>query len=184
MSVDGVDFRIPNHGRKFYTHKWKFDSALRYEAAVSIIHGDLVWINGPYEPGIWNDLMIFRNSLLSHLDEGERVEADDGYVGAAPRYVKCPKSMGSHGETTADMQSLVRSRHETINKRFSQWMILKSRYRGPVHKHGMAFRTVAIITQLCIDHGEKLFDVAYEDPDWDNYYFDESDGEDEAEDEV
>ena len=65
-----------------------------------------------------------------------------------------------------------------IHKRFGQWMILKSRYRGEVHKHGMVFRTVAIITQLCIENCEKLFGVNYEDPDWDKYYFDESDGED------
>jgi hypothetical protein len=35
------------------------------------------------------------------LEEGERVEADDGYVGEAPRHVKCPKSpLGGHGPTT------------------------------------------------------------------------------------
>jgi hypothetical protein len=30
--------------------------------------------------GIWNDLMIFQDALLSMLlEDGERVEADDGY---------------------------------------------------------------------------------------------------------
>lgn len=83
MSVDTVDFRIPFHGRKFHTHKWKFGSGLRYEAAVCILTGELVWINGPFEPGIWNDVSIFRSCLLSMLEDGERVEADDGYIGAA-----------------------------------------------------------------------------------------------------
>jgi hypothetical protein len=34
VSVDCVDFPIPHAGRKFYTHKWRFHSALRYEIAV------------------------------------------------------------------------------------------------------------------------------------------------------
>ena len=48
------------------------------------------------------------------LDDGERVEADDGYRGCS-KYVKCPKNMTST-EVTAEMSSNVRSRHETVNK--------------------------------------------------------------------
>jgi hypothetical protein len=177
VSVDCVDFRIPFHGRRFHTHKWKFGSGLRYEVAVGILSGDVVWISGPYEPGIWNDISIFRNGLLSMLEEGERIEADDGYRGAAPRYVKCPRSMGHHGGSTEAMQAIVRRRHESVNKRFNQWMILKSIYRGDIRNHGQLFRTVAIITQLAIENGEPLFSVDYEDPDLDNNYFEESDSE-------
>jgi hypothetical protein len=37
---------------------------------------------------------------MSHLDaEGERVEADDGYIGEAPQYVKCPKCFANPNET-------------------------------------------------------------------------------------
>jgi hypothetical protein len=175
--VDGTDFQVPFAGRKFHSHKYKFGSALRYEVAVSILHGDLVWINGPYEPGIWNDLMIFRNALLSELDDGERVEADDGYVGEAPRYVKCPKSIGNHEAMAADA-AFVRRRHETINRRFKQWGILKQVFRGDLSKHGQAFCLCAIVTQLCIENGEPLFQVDYEDPDWDNFYFDDADIDD------
>lgn len=182
VSVDGTDFQIPFQGRRFHSHKYKFGSGLRYEVAVCILSGDLVWINGPFEPGIWNDITIFRSSLLSHLDDGERVEADDGYRGCAPRYVKCPQSMGHH-DTTAAMQSVVRRRHETVNKRFKQWSILKSVYRGNIAHHGKAFRFVAIVTQMAIENGEPLFRVDYEDPDFDNLYVDDSDVEDSETDE-
>ena len=134
-------------------------------------------MNGPYEPGIYNDIKIFRQALLSELDLGERVEADDGYIGEAPEHVKCPKSIGRH-KSTKSMEALIRSRHETVNKRFKQWNILKSIYRGDLTQHGYAFRTCAIITQLAISNGEPLFQVDYEDPDFDNLYFEESDGED------
>ena len=51
---------------------------------MDIIEGNLVWLEGPCP------ITIFRNGLSHHLDPFERVEADDGYVGEAPRQVKCP----------------------------------------------------------------------------------------------
>ncbi len=172
VSVDDTDFLVPSAGRKFHSHKYKFGSALRYEVAVCILSGDLVWINGPYEPGIWNDLSIFRNALLSELDNGERVEADNGYRGESPKFVKCPSSIGNH-EESEHMSAFVRRRQETINKRFKQWGILKHVYRGDFSKHGQVFRVCAIVTQLAIENGEPLFQVDYDDPDFDNLCFDD-----------
>ena len=169
---------IPHAGKQFHSHKYKFGSALRYEVAICILSGDLVWVNGPYEPGIWNDIKIFRNALMSMLSP---VEADDGYVGEAPQHVKCPKSIGGHDETTEAMQSIVRRRHETVNKRFKQWKILKDIYREEITKHWMAFRVCAIVTQLSIENGEPLFSVDYQDPDFDNHYF-QDEGHDEEDD--
>jgi hypothetical protein len=173
-SVDGTDFQIPFNGRKFHSHKYKFGSALRYEVAVCIRTGDLVWINGPYEPGVWNDLQTFRNALLSELGNGERVEADDGYRGESPVFIKCPTSIGNH-EACEQQAAYVRRRQETINRRFKQWGILKQVYRGDVSKHGQAFRVAAIMTQIAITNGEPLFQVGYKDPDFDNLYFEDSD---------
>lgn len=179
-SVDTTDFQIPYYGRKFKSHKFKFGSALRYEIALCILSGVTVWINGPYEPGMWNDLMIFRNAMLSELEDGERVEADDGYRGESPRYIKCPASIGRQ-EEMEQAAAFVRHRQETINKRFKQWGILKQVYRGDIAHHGRIFRVVAIVTQLAILHGEPLFGVDYKDPDFDNLYFDDGDVSDDDE---
>jgi len=84
VSVDGTDFRIPNHGKKFSSHKHKKKSALHYEVGLCILTGNIVWINGPYECGMWPDIPIFWNCLLSHLATNEQVEVDDGYIGEAP----------------------------------------------------------------------------------------------------
>ena len=65
-----------------------------------------MWINGPYPCGDYNDILIFRDSLMSHLAEAERVEADDGYIGEAPMHVKCPKSI-TNPEKTLFMQQRV-----------------------------------------------------------------------------
>ena len=129
--------------------------------------GDIVWINGPYEPGMWNDLMIFQNALQSELGENERVEADDGYVGAHPEYVKCPAGIGNLEETER-MQQRLRNRQETINERFKNFECLNVVWRHEIIFHGRAFTAVAIILQLTINNGEKLFAVRYRDPPYEN----------------
>ena len=71
-------------GRFCYSHKFGH-SGLRYEVGISILSGDICWINGPYEVGRWNNISIFRDSLMSHLDNSEKVEEDDGYSGEHPK---------------------------------------------------------------------------------------------------
>jgi hypothetical protein len=40
---------------------------------------------------------------------------------------------------------------------------LKSMYRHDIMEHGNVFRAVAVITQLSINAGERLFEVDYSD---------------------
>lgn len=162
ISVDGTDIRIPEHGRVFYSHKFK-KSAFRYEVALCILTGDIVWLNGPYPAGKWPDINIFRDSLQSHLERGERVEADDGYIGDHPSFVKCPGGF-TNPKITEFMQQRVRNRQESINKRLKQFRCLAVPWRGNLLKHGTVFRAVAVITQLSINHGEQLFPCGYRDP--------------------
>ena len=98
MTVDGKDYAIAEHGRSFYSHKFK-RLALRYEIALSILTGNICWVSGPYEAGIWPDIKIFCYSLMSHLGKGERVEVDDGYIGEHPKLIKCPKGFANLEET-------------------------------------------------------------------------------------
>lgn len=105
--------------------------------------------------------MIFGDALAYELEEGERVEADDGYEPHAPQYVKCPKCIANDPERES-MQQKVRSRHETVNKRFKQWKILREEYRHNIEDHGSVFRAVAVLTQLAIEKGEPLYEVDYE----------------------
>jgi hypothetical protein len=161
--VDGVDFKMPHYGPTFSSHKFTKKSGLQYEIGICIKTGSLVWINGPFACGKWNDIQIFRSSLLSHLEDGERVEADDGYVGEA-HYVKCPKNFTNPKENEK-MQSYVHHHHETVNKRFKDWGIMKEAFqnREMVYLHGDVLRSVAVITQVAINEGEALFSVEYGD---------------------
>jgi hypothetical protein len=126
----------------------------------------MVWINGPYECGKWNDIMIFRNALLTELAPNERVEADDGYRGEHPQKIKCPCGIANLEETEF-MQQRIRNRQETINKRFKDWGAMRQLWRHEIPRHGEAFRVIAIILQLSINDGEKMFECGYRDPPYD-----------------
>jgi hypothetical protein len=81
ITVDGTDFQIPQKGlpkkgNAFASHKFAGKSALRYELGVSILGGDLVWIQGPYPARKYTDNKIFNKVLRHYLEPGERVEAD------------------------------------------------------------------------------------------------------------
>jgi hypothetical protein len=165
ISVDGTDFPISQKGPKFSSHMFMKKSGLRYEVGLCILTGDIVWVNGPYECGMWNDITIFRDSLKWHLLPGERVEADDGYLGEHPQYVKCPAGF-ANPVITEYMQQRVRNRQESVNRRFKNFGILKQVFRHDekLSEHGDIFRAVAIITQLAINQDEKLFECGYRDP--------------------
>ena len=76
-------------------------------------------------PLVWNDLTIFRDSLVSMLEPGERCETDWGYQGAAPAYAKGPGVVEADPNTAA-IQQRVRSRQETVKERFKNWAILSN----------------------------------------------------------
>jgi hypothetical protein len=94
MTVNGTDFRVPQKGTAtkgsaFVSHKYAGKSVLRYKLGVSILGGDLVWIQGPHPVGKYTDIKIFNKVLHHFLDPGERVEADEGYT-RHPDKIKCP----------------------------------------------------------------------------------------------
>ena len=124
--------------------------------------GDICWINGPFLPGKWNDLEIFRSGLMTWLEFFERIEVDDGCEGEAPLKVKCPSSIAVPDERQR-MMGIVRRRQETVNRRFKQWSILKQVFRHELSMHGRVFTAIVVISQLAIQNGEPLFQVEYND---------------------
>ena len=148
-------------GETSASHKYAFKSILRYKIGVSIIGGDLVWIQGPYPVGRFTDIVIFNKVFRYFLKPGERVEADNGYVGAANK-IQCPDNP-CNPEKNEGMQSRARYCHKTINGRFKTWGILQNAYHHDIRRHGKVFWTIAVITQLETSNGSPLFSVEYED---------------------
>jgi hypothetical protein len=113
----------------------------------------------PFPCGSWSDITILRHAILHFLEEYERIEADNGYEGEAPRYVKTPAGCTRPREEK-EMRNRVRGRHETVNERFKNWGCLSQRFRSKnVSKFSASFRAVAVMTQLAIECGEPLFPV-------------------------
>lgn len=163
ITVDGTDFRVYEPGRfdrTWYSHKFKC-AGLRWEVAISIYSGDIVWISGPYRCGSNPDLKIFRQALKGMLAlTSERCEADGGYRGE-PGFVNLPTAYNASFDDKQD----VRSRHETVNRRFKQFNILHRVFRHDRQRHDEVFTAVAVITQLAIENGTPLYGAMYT-PTW------------------
>jgi hypothetical protein len=141
---------------------------LRYEIGICILTGWICWLFGPLPAGDWPDVEIFRLCLKHMLEDKERVEADDGYVGENPSHVKVPCShVHGHDEKMLLVRTKVRRRHETANYRIKEFKAVGSKdFRQDLEYHGICFRAATVLTQLSIENGRPLFDVSadYQDP--------------------
>jgi hypothetical protein len=70
---------------------------------------------------------------------------DGGYRGK-PLYIFTPGV--AHAEREVYEKTVIRSRHETVNCRIKQFNCVGGTFRHGPQKYGIAFRTVAVITQL------------------------------------
>ena len=140
---------------------------MRYEIAVSIMRGDIFWVNGLFPCGQYPDIKIFMEcGLKDNLEEGERVEAYNGYKGDDPDFAKS-KSGIFHPQSASSIRNTVCARHETVNKRFKQFGVLSAVIRHDMTKHSTVFYAVVLLTQLAIEDGEPLFQVeGYDDSDF------------------
>ena len=166
ISVDGTDTRQPKkrpYWSGWYSHKFNAGGT-RWEVGVCLRTGFIVWIHGPFPCGRWPDLNIFRHALLSHLEAGEKVEADDGYVGE-PLKTLTP-ALNSKTALDRQLRQQNRNRQESFNKRLKDWKCLEAVCKHNLAKHSSMFRAVAVICQLAIESGEPLFHVDYNDEDF------------------
>lgn len=158
MSVDGTDCRIPYQQKApeaWYTQKFN-GHGMRFEIGVCILTGWIVWLMGPFPCGDWPDVVIFRYALKHRLEEAERVEADDGYVGEDPGSVKVPGSIvHGHDEKQLCVRGVVRRRHESINNLIKRFKVVggKAAFRHDLSFQGSCFTACTVLTQLSIEMG-------------------------------
>jgi hypothetical protein len=104
------------------------------------------------------------------LGEGERVEADAGYIGECPNKVKVPKNHVAVDPKVAAMKCRLGRRQETVNRRLKVFKSLATTFRHSTEQHSICFRASIVLLQLAFDSGERhLLDVrGYEDKfsDW------------------
>ena len=76
-----TDFRIPEP-RPFAKKWWSFKfngPGLRYEIALEVMSGHIVWAHGGFPCGRYPDLKIAREKFVKLLHPKERAVADKGY---------------------------------------------------------------------------------------------------------
>ena len=159
ITVDGTDFRIQEpipFNPKWYSHKFK-GPGLRYEVAICIKTGWIVWVNGPFPAGEWPDRKIAQAGINHHLDDNECYVGDGGYYDGW-QWAETPTGYNNHEQK---MYAMARARHETVNRQFKQFGCLSNTYRHKLQKHGAMFHAIANITQLAIMDNESLFQVGY-----------------------
>ena len=73
------------------------------------------------------------------------------------------KGVRKFGGDSVYIQQRCRNRQNTVNKRLKQFGVLKQRHRHDLRLYSDVFRACAILTQLAIDDGDKLFARGYND---------------------
>ena len=165
MSVDGIDCLINEpwpFEEKWYSQKFN-GPAVKYEIAVCIKSGYIVWTHGPFVASA-NDATICINGLVTHLADDEGLEVDAGYKG----HDKFKRPETAPNRTGRKQKSVVRGRHENVNSRLKIFDVLNIPFRhlNPssqmMAKHGKCFDSIAVITQLKFENGESLYEVPYD----------------------
>ncbi|CAB9501994.1 unknown protein [Seminavis robusta] len=146
LTVDCTDCMLlePSpFSKKWYCFKHKC-AGYRYEVGVCIQTGYIVWINGPFKCGTWNDLSIFRRNLKHRLLPGEMVECDAGYRGDP----KCRHKHVFLTDRDARAKARARARHENVNSEIKKWKCTATPWRHERAKHKLCFGAVAVLTQI------------------------------------
>ena len=159
-SLDGTDFQCTEKedfpvNKRWYSHKFN-GPGLRYEIALSIKKGDIVWAYGGVRCGEYNDLSLARLRYIHKVDDNEKTIADSGYTDGA-FFVNAP-TRNVYNPSIHWHYALKRimSRHESVNERLKNYSVLREVYRRPIEEHPKIFMACVNLVQLAIDNGEKL----------------------------
>lgn len=157
VTIDCLDCRLLEpipFSKRWYTKKFN-GPGFRYEVAVCIQTGWIVWINGPFRCGEMPDITIFRRDLKQMLAPGEMVECDGGYRGDD----SCRNKFIYLSENDRKAKSEARARHETVNGDIKKFQCLNQRWRHDRDLHKWAFVACAVLVQLTYSHGNPPYHV-------------------------
>ena len=161
VMVDGTDFWICEpkpFAKDFYSHKFA-KAGLRYEVGVCIQNGLIVWINGPFVLGKYNDITNFQSKMIYELLDREMVKADQGYVGQPNKI--CVKYEIGVSENQFKAKTKAMARGETINRKLNIFCVLTNRYIDKISMHSYVFGAVAVLMQSSLTSVSLIFKVDY-----------------------
>ena len=152
VSLDGVDFPINESypfDKNLYSHKLN-GPGIRYDVAICIRTGNIVYWSGGDKAGKYDDLSLARRGICRLINPGEKILADKGYRDA--RYFVYPTNI--RGDNA--LLKKISGRHENINARLNCWGVLRNRYRGDLYHHLCLFSAIIEVEQFKLKHGNEL----------------------------
>jgi DDE superfamily endonuclease len=173
ITVDGTDCAIwePKHNnlpkdKRFFSHK-KNRAAVKYLVALAIFSPHVVFIDGPFPAGQFNDIAAFRSRLKDKINKGKKVIADGGFPPNRQSTTELDMLVlprqGYSSKDFANFKSRARARQEQFNSRLKFYDCLGGLFRHGVDKHKHAFEAVCVTLQYAMDLGEPIFDVIHHD---------------------
>lgn len=170
VTVDGTDFEINEpkpFNKRWFSHKSN-GPGVRYEIAICIQTGLIVWINGPFPCGEWTDIVIFRSALIHMLGRRpdgrhEMVEADNGYNGEG-MHIRVRDEPRGISKIQYIAKARARARHEAVNARLKCFACLKLVFCHNLALHGRIFNAVAVVVNVAMANGFPTFHVIYPAP--------------------
>jgi hypothetical protein len=164
LAVDGVQFAseekihptLPKDPAIFsYKHNC---AGFTYEFAVALAESRLVWMNGPFDSGAYNDKKIFKNEgLLAQLKRKRKRAIADGGYGGHPKYVSTPNSHDS--DEVKLFKRRARQRNEKYNGMLKTFECLSRRFRHSKERLQSCVEAVCVVTEYKMEHGKLLYDI-------------------------
>jgi len=167
VSVDCADCPIEEIEHPIYSQdkdlfSFKINGAgLRHECGIDLFSSRVVWMNGPFKPGVYNDNQIFDlKGLRNQLESvGKKALGDKIYNGHPDQ---CSTFNAVDSEAVRTFKARVQMRHEQFNNYVKEFGCLNTPFRhkpDKVEKHKICFEAVTVICQHRMEHGEPLFDL-------------------------
>ena len=127
---------------EYYSHKHN-KSGITYELAISLQEQRLIWINGGFKSGKYNDVGIFKEEGLQDLlrQLGNQAIGDGGYEG--PDEISTPNSIDLR--PVQKFKSSALKRHEKFNGFIKVYDCLKGRFQHSPDHLSACFEAVCVL---------------------------------------
>ena len=168
ISVDCTDCPIeeitthPTLSQDSELYSFKLNGAgFRYECGIDLFYSNVLWVNGPFLPGKYNDNQIFADfGLKERLSScGKKALADKIYNGHPN---ECSTFNAVDNSVIRTFKARTQMRHEQFNGMVKEFGCCKKPFRhkpDKMQKHKWCFEAVTVICQYRLEHGEPLFDL-------------------------
>jgi hypothetical protein len=167
ISVDGTDCTSwgPNNlpkDKRFFSQK-KNHTAVKYLVALAIFSPHVVFIDGPFPAGQFNNIAAFRSRLKDKLKKGKKVIFNGGFPpnwqSTAELDMLVLLRQGYLSKDFVNFKSCACSQQEQFNSWLKCYDCLGVLFCHGVNKHKHAFEPVCVTLQYAMDLGDPIFDV-------------------------